>query len=159
MDELRQALRRLAKAVAVITSSYEGKRYAMAATAVSELSLDPPSMLVCVNRNASIYFPLAAGTPFAINILHHSQREIANRCAGAVKGDERFLQGDWINTNLDIPRLGESQASIVCQNVRQIQHGSHAIFIGVVDEIFVCGGVDPLIYLDGRYTRSQALEL
>ena len=60
MDSLRHALRRLAKAVVVITSADASARYAMAATAVSELSFEPPSMLVCVNRTASLYPPLAA---------------------------------------------------------------------------------------------------
>ena len=90
MDALKQALRRLAKAVVVITSRHETVRFAMSATAVSELSFDPPSMLVCVNRTASMYAPLAAGAPFAINILHHSQSAVAARCAGQLKGEARF---------------------------------------------------------------------
>lgn len=159
MDELRQALRRLAKAVVVITSQDQHGRYGMAATAVSELSFDPPSMLVCVNRTASIFPPLAAGSPFGINILHHSQRVIADRCAGAVKGEERFLRGDWVGTSLGIPRLRDAQASIVCRNVKTVEHGSHAIFIGDVNEVFVEGVAEPLVYLDGRFTRAYEDEV
>ena len=94
MEDLRQALRRLAKAVVVITAWHEGSRYAMAATAVSELSFDPPSLLICVNRSASLHAPLSAGAPFAVNILHHGQEHIAARCSGAIKGEERFGEGE-----------------------------------------------------------------
>ena len=57
---LREGLRRLAKAVVVITCQHGGERFAMTATAVSELSMDPPSLLICVNRSASLHAPLSA---------------------------------------------------------------------------------------------------
>ncbi|WP_174299582.1 flavin reductase family protein [Caulobacter sp. S45] len=155
MDALKQALRRLAKAVVVITSRYEGRRYAMAATAVSELSFDPPSMLICVNRTASLYAPLAGGAPFAINILHHSQSDIAAICAGRLKGEARFATGDWPETDLAVPRLGAAQASIVCRNVKQVDYGTHGIFIGDVVEVYMEGLAEPLVYVDGRYTRAM----
>ena len=155
MDELRQALRRLAKAVVIVTSMHEGRRYAMAATAVSELSFEPPSMLVCVNRTASIFPALEAGAPFGLNILHHRQLDIANRCAGKIKGEERFLEGVWSAGALGVPRLAGSQASIVCRNVRHVEYGTHGIFIGDVVEVFTEGAPEPLIYLDGRYTYAR----
>ena len=159
MDALKQALRRLAKAVVVITSRHEGVRFAMAATAVSELSFDPPSMLICVNRTASLYAPLAAGVPFAINILHHSQRDVAANCSGQMKGEARFGIGDWPETDLKVPRLGGAQASIVCRNSRQIDYGTHGIFIGDVVEVYMEGIAEPLVYVDGRYTRAMEADV
>lgn len=156
MDSLKQALRRLAKAVVVITTVKDGVRHAMAATAVSELSFDPPSMLICVNRNASLYPILASGAPFAINILHTSHLSVAERCAGAVKGEERFLVGDWRSTDIGVPRLGDAQASIVCTNAKQVDYGTHGIFIGDVVEVFTEGDPAPLVYLDGRFTQAAA---
>lgn len=158
MEDLKLSLRRLAKAVAVITSANRNGRYAMAATAVSELSMDPPSMLICVNRSASLYPVLAGGADFIINILHHSQVEIARRCAGAAKGEERFEGAEWLATDLGIPRLSGAQASIVCRNARQIDYGTHGIFIGDVVEAYVSGPPEPLIYLDGRFACAQQLE-
>ncbi len=158
MDALKQALRRLAKAVVVITSRHDGVRFAMAATAVCELSFDPPSMLVCVNRTASIYAPLSAGAPFAINVLHHSQRDVAARCAGQIKGEARFEVGDWPETDLQVPRLGGAQASIVCRTTRQVDYGTHGVFIGDVAEVYMEGFPEPLVYVDGRYTRAMEAE-
>src|SRR5260370_40397805 len=101
--EMRQALRRLAKAVVVITAHDHGQRFAMSATAVSELTIDPPSMLICVNRSASIYSPLQAGANFGINILHASHESISRACSGAMKGEARFAVGSWVQATNGVP--------------------------------------------------------
>lgn len=155
-DDLKQALRRLAKAVVVISSRHVGQRFAMVATAVSELSLDPPSMLVCVNRTASLFPPLHAGAPFVINILHHSQASVARRCTGPIKGEARFELGEWADTELGPPRLVGAQAAIVCRNARAHEYGTHGIFIGDVTEVFLHGEPGPLVYFDGRYGQALA---
>ena len=148
----------MAKAVVVITSAKDGIRYAMAATAVSELSFDPPSMLVCVNRSASLFPVLEAGAPFAINILHHEQISVAQRCAGAVKGEARFEEGDWQDTDLGVPRLAGAQATILCLSAKKFEYGTHGIFIGDVVEVCLSGEPEPLVYLDGRFTRAIGVD-
>lgn len=150
-EQTRYALRRLAKAVVVITCAHEGGRHAMAATAVSELSMDPPSMLVCVNKTASLHRPLSAGAGFCINILNHQQESIARACGGQVKGEERFSFGSWEKASFDIPVLAGAQASIVCTNETAVEYGTHCIFIGRVVEVRAHGDVEPLVYVDGRY--------
>jgi len=152
---LRQGLRSLAKAVVVITCRHEGKRYAMAATAVSELSLDPPSMLICVNKIASLFLPLSAGADFCINILHADHVEISKRCSGTAKGEARFDIGSWSDSTLGIPVLDEAQAAFVCRNRSCTKFGTHGIFIGEVLEVVSVEQADPLIYVDGRYSRVQ----
>jgi len=127
----------------------------MSATAISEVSLDPPSMLVCVNAAASLYPLLEQGHPFGINILHHSQRNIADRCGGGARGEDRFLEGEWGSGSLDVPYLAGAQARIICRNVKAIRHGTHGVFIGEVVEVGVDGIAEPLIYLDGRYTNAS----
>lgn len=152
-EEFRQALRRLAKAVVILTSQMDGRRYAIAATAVCEVSLDPPSMLACVNRTTSIFPALAAGMPFGINILHHSQVDIAHRCAGLVKGEERFLTGDWTEGPLGVPLLTGAQAALGCRSVKVVEHGTHGIFIGDVLEVVVDACAEPLIHVDGHFAN------
>jgi flavin reductase (DIM6/NTAB) family NADH-FMN oxidoreductase RutF len=156
VGQSRLALRRLAKAVVVITTRHDGRRHAMAATAVSELSMDPPSMLICVNRAASLHLPLSGGARFAINILQSDHGAIATVCSGAAKGEVRFETGDWIDCPSGVPRLKDAQASLVCRNVQQNTFGSHTIFIGQIEDVLVSGAVDPLIYVDGRYTKVGA---
>lgn len=152
---LRAGLRRLAKAVVILTCVENGTRYAMAATAVSELSLDPPSMLICVNRTASLHAPLIAGADFGINILHGTHEDIAARCHGPVKGEARFAEARWIFENGDPPRLEDAQASFLCRQREQVAFGTHTIFIGEVTSCWTSAETDPLIYVDGRYTRAE----
>lgn len=148
---LKQCLRSLAKAVAVITCQHEGQRYAMTATAVSELSMDPPSMLICVNKTASLYAPLSQGADFCINILRASQSEISNLCSGKVKGEARFAQGEWAQSEMGPPYLRDAQASILCRNVSNVEFGTHQVFLGEVVEVMSADQCNPLVYMDGRY--------
>ena len=55
VNGLKGALRALVRPIAVVTAEHEGARYAMAATAFCEVSMDPPSMLVCINRNNATF--------------------------------------------------------------------------------------------------------
>lgn len=149
---MRNGLRRLAKAVVVITCRHEGVRYAMAATAVSELSMEPPSLLICVNKTASIHAPLTAGADFCINILHASHEPIAARSSGKVKGEARFEEGDWADSPTGTPYLRDAQANFFCATDTSLSYGSHDIFIGRLQDALCSGPVDPLVYVDGRYT-------
>ncbi len=150
----REALRRLAKAVVVITTSHGGVRYAMAATAVNELSMDPPSMLACVNRTASIHAPLCAGADFCLNILDLEQEDVARACGGLKKGEERFSLGEWSGNEANIPFLASAQANIFCTNETHFSYGSHDVFVGRVSAVTRHGEVNPLLYVDGRYTKA-----
>ena len=87
VDDMLRGLRRFAKTVMVVSCELDGRRYAMSATAVSEVSLDPPTMLICVNRDATLHIPLLAGVDFAINLLdadtkNRSRAIVAANCAG-----------------------------------------------------------------------------
>jgi len=148
---LREGLRRLAKAVVVITCKHEGQRYAMAATAVSELSMNPPSLLICVNRTASLYDPLSQGADFCVNILHSSHSHISSVCSGKARGEARFAVGDWGATVEECPLLEDAQASFFCRNEQAMDYGTHHIVIGRVEEVRIAGEIDPLVYADGRY--------
>ena len=88
--QTRLALRRLASAVAVVSCRDGQTRHAMTATAVNAMSMDPPSMIVCVNRATTFHGAISAATRFAINILHRSQIEISIGCGGKTRGDDRF---------------------------------------------------------------------
>jgi flavin reductase (DIM6/NTAB) family NADH-FMN oxidoreductase RutF len=150
LDHMRLGLRRFAKAVMVVSARHEGVRYAMSATACSEVSLDPPTMLVCVNQSAAMHIPLAAGANFAINMLHSGQEQISRNCAGAKRGEDRFGEGDWQDDD-GTPWLADGQASFICRVVNRVDHGTHSVFIGEVRAAHSAEIVDPLVYVDGVY--------
>lgn len=155
IDRFRNALRGLARSVVVISAAEAGVRYAMSATAFCEVSMDPPSLLISVNKSASMSPVLLRGAPFAINILPRGLDDLANRCAGAVKGEERFETHQWRTSKEGVPFLADSQASLICENDAKLDYGTHVIFVGRVLEVFGDGRRDPLIYLDGRYAQAS----
>lgn len=157
-NDLKLALRRLAKSVVVITVRHEGKRYAMAATAVDALSMDPPSLLACVNRTASIHAAMTAGTHFAINILSRDHEHVSHHCGGQTKGEARFEIGEWDDSG-PVPVLSDAQAVIVCRADARFDYGTHTIFVGVAESVSVHGDVDPLVYVDGAYLGVHRPEL
>lgn len=150
-EQTKLALRHLAGTVVIVTTRHEGHRHAMAATAVSALSLDPPSLLACVNKSASIHGPLSSGDHFGLNILGRRHEELALYCSGRAKGEERFNFGDWDDSG-PVPVLRDAEASIILKMDQRHRYGSHTIFIGKVEQVrIVEEGIDPLVYLDGRF--------
>jgi len=149
--QTKLALRRLASAVAVVTCRDGATRHAMTATAVNAMSMQPPSMIACVNRSAGFHAAISRAGHFAINILNRSQVEISMGCGGNVRGEDRFGFGGWSEEN-GVPVLPDAQARIVCAQEAQLDYGSHTIFIGRVTSVGIHGEVDPLIYVDGKYT-------
>ncbi|MFM0158647.1 MULTISPECIES: flavin reductase family protein [Paraburkholderia] len=147
----RSAMRRLASSVAVITSFHDGIRYAMAATSVQSLSMDPPSLVACVKEGASLHFPLFSRAPFCVNILSASQISIAEACGGKAPLSRRFDIGEWRETENGVPYLLGAQANIKCDTAAHVPWSTHGIFIGHVTEVQTTTDIEPLVYVDGRY--------
>jgi flavin reductase (DIM6/NTAB) family NADH-FMN oxidoreductase RutF len=155
--QTKLALRRLASAVAVVTCRDGQRRHAMTATAVNAMSMQPPAMIVCVNRSTAFYAAISRASDFAINILHRSQVQISMGCGGSVRAEDRFGLGGWNEEN-GVPVLSDAQAWIVCAKEDRFDYGSHTIFLGRVTSVGIHGAVDPLIYVDGHYTGLPADE-
>jgi flavin reductase (DIM6/NTAB) family NADH-FMN oxidoreductase RutF len=153
--DAKRALRRLASSVSVVTCRQDGRNYAMTATSVSSLSMAPPSMLVCVNRSALFHRAIARAEEFAINILSRGHVDVSKICAGGAGPESRFDVGAW-DTGAPAPLLADAQAAIVCVKEKQLDYGTHTVFMGRIISITTNGDVDPLIYVDGEYTGRAA---
>lgn len=153
-DGFRQAMRRVASTVNVITICVDGTPMGITATAMSSLALDPPSLLVCINQAASMHGSIKDVSHFGVNVLHRDQEELAHMFADRSKTALRFATGWELHSNRP-PRLADAQASLLCRRIDHHQFGTHSIFIGVVEEALVRDEVNPLVYLDGRYVTAS----
>jgi flavin reductase (DIM6/NTAB) family NADH-FMN oxidoreductase RutF len=153
--DAKRALRRLASSVSVVTCRHGARSYAMTATSVSALSMAPPSVLVCVNRSATFHAALGAAGEFGINVLSRAHVVISKLCSGEAGAESRFNVGDW-DTSAAAPVLVDAQAAIICRKDKQLEYGSHTVFMGRIVSITTNGDVDPLIYVDGQYTGRAA---
>jgi flavin reductase len=149
-DSFRLAMRRVASTVNVISILVDGQPMGITATAVSSISLDPPSLLVCINRAASLHAPMGDMSHFRVNVLHREQEEMARMFADRSQHALRFLSG-WDIDSRGAPSLVDAQATILCRKLDSHSFATHSIFIGVVEEAASRPDVDPLVYLDGRY--------
>ncbi len=153
VTDFRLAMRRVASTVNVISICVGGEPMGITATAVSSISMDPPSLLICVNRAASLHAPLGDVAHFCVNVLHRDQEGIARMFADREQHALRFGAGWSVDCALP-PRLIDAQASILCRRIDHHQFGTHSIFIGVVEEVSLREEIDPLVYLDGRYRSA-----
>jgi flavin reductase (DIM6/NTAB) family NADH-FMN oxidoreductase RutF len=149
-DSFRQAMRRVASTVNVITVCVRGEPMGVTATAMSSISLDPPSLLICINRAAALHSPLEDVTHFCVNVLHRSQEAIAQMFADRKQHALRFAEGWQVDCERP-PRLTDAQAAILCRRIHHHPFGTHSIFIGQVEDAVVREDVEPLVYVDGRY--------
>lgn len=150
IEGFRQAMRRIASTVNVITICVGGEPQGITATAMSSLAMDPPSLLVCINQAAALHGSIRDVSHFGVNVLHRDQEHLAQMFADRNEAALRFAEG-WHLDCESPPRLLDAQASILCRRIDHHQFGTHSIFIGVVEDVVLRSEVDPLVYLDGKY--------
>lgn len=149
LDAFRSAMRHVAATVYAVTTGHGGGRYGILATAVSSLSFEPPSLLVCVNRSASLHAPLASAEVFCVNVLGLGNRDVAE--AFMTKAPtERFKVGDWEEAH-GVPVLATAQSSLICRRAHCHEFGTHSIFIGELIAAKHRADAAPLTYYDRHY--------
>jgi flavin reductase (DIM6/NTAB) family NADH-FMN oxidoreductase RutF len=162
-DELRSsfklAMRRFPAAVTVITSADQTRRHGMTATAVTSLSMDPPSLVVCVNQSSLLHDIMLLARRFCVNLLRRDQVDLSAAFSGALSPEARFGLGEWAQSAEGISYLENAQVNIFCRKAAAVPYGTHTIFIGEVELVNVHDPVDPLIYQDATYCFSVPTEI
>ena len=144
------AMRFLASSVSVISAKDSfGNLYAMTASSVTSLTIDPPSILVCVNNGASIHDVLIKGENLCISILKKTQQEISNICSSKEQESSRFENNFWDVS--DIPFIKEAQSNIFCKVDETILYNTHKIVIASVLRSESAKTFNTLMYADGGF--------
>ncbi len=147
--QFRAAMRKLASTVTVVTARQADEHHGMAATAVTSLSMDPPSLLVCVNRTASMHSALHRSALFCINLLGEQHGPLCEAFGGKLTGAARFAVGEWASGEDEVRYLIDAPANIFCRLDEQHDYGTHTIFIGRVVRVRVMEDGKPLLYQAG----------
>jgi flavin reductase (DIM6/NTAB) family NADH-FMN oxidoreductase RutF len=154
----KRAMRRVASTVNIITIRHDSRPMGMVATAVSSVTVDPPSLLICINRGSKMHPSISEVDEFCVNVLHTDQLQVAQAFADSRLRDSRFQFGAWALDDQCPPYLRDSQAKLRCRRMQSMVYGTHTIFIGVVNDIVVREDLSPLMYLDGDYARFAPLQ-
>jgi flavin reductase (DIM6/NTAB) family NADH-FMN oxidoreductase RutF len=156
VDGFRVGMQRLASGVSVVTACCpQGGRYGMTATAVASLTLEPPCLVVGVNKRTRLGAILPEVTGFSVSILGAGHRDVAQAFSGqipGVMGSERFAYGSWSEDPSGLPILDGAPASFVCKIDDMLERSTHYLLIGAVTEVHVADGdVDPLVYFSRSF--------
>ena len=151
----RQIMGRFATGVTLVTTRSGDDIWAMTANAVLSLSLDPPRILVAVDRSNRMHEFLTKGKCFAVNVLTREQEEISNRFA--TPGPKDFSDLKLTKAQTGAPVLGDVLAFLDCRVVETLAGGDHDMFIGEP----VAGEVregHPLLFFCGKYTELAPIQ-
>jgi flavin reductase (DIM6/NTAB) family NADH-FMN oxidoreductase RutF len=152
-QQQRRIMGRFATGITVATTRVGNELFGMTANAVTSLSLDPPLVLLCVDKRAQFLTALKESNTFALSILgeeheHHSRRF-------AQKGPKEFTDWGSVTSVTGAPILSGALAWVDCKVVNVLPGGDHEIFIG---EILAgdCRDGRPLLYFGGNYAQLKS---
>lgn len=151
---LRQGMRCLASGVCIVTGlGSEGERCAMTASSVTSVSGEPPSLLVCINKSATMDAILESSEHLCVNVLAAAQQDVSEVCATADLGDERFSVGEWeVDQTSGLSYLLNTPAVFLCKKQKVVSYGTHSIYIADICEVLLANEKQKaLVYADGGY--------
>lgn len=153
VDDFRGAMRELAGAVSVVTVGRGDEISGMTVTSVSSLSVEPATLIVSINRQASSWPLLKKHGVFGVNVLSIEHRDVAERFSGVggLSGADRFAGVEWGNLVSGVPLLAGALAAFDCEVEHVVERHSHAIVIGRVLDLRVSSGAPALVYWQRQY--------
>lgn len=152
--EFRRVLGHFATGVTIVTSRDPAKADApvgLTVSAFSSLSLDPPLVLVCIEKIADSHDAVGASRIFAVNVLDESAERLSWRFATADPG-AKFDGLAYREESTGAPILDVALAWVDCRVEAIHDGGDHTIFIGAVIGAGAHEGA-PLVYYRGEYRR------
>jgi flavin reductase (DIM6/NTAB) family NADH-FMN oxidoreductase RutF len=152
----RQVLGRFATGVTVITTTHKGVKHGMTANAFSSVSLDPPLILISVDKRANMHEFLTEGDAFCVNILAEHRQDWSGWWAGkAPKDADQFVDIPHTTKATGSPVLDECVAYIDCKVWARYPGGDHTLFLGEVQEAGLTedANLKPLLFFASRYRK------
>ncbi|MEA5454201.1 flavin reductase family protein [Sinomonas sp. JGH33] len=129
--ELRQAMRHWDTGVTVITAGSEPSgRIGLVSNSFTSVSLEPPLVSWCVDRNSSSFEAWCGAPSFSIHILDDEDAHLIPRFAA--RGTDKFAGLTTISTPLGTPALDAGRIRLDCRTWRTYDGGDHVIIVGEV---------------------------
>lgn len=153
-DVMKQVNRQFITGVTVVTTMCDDAPRGLAVNAYASISLDPPMIMVCVQRTSSTYESLFASTHLAVNILSREQAAVVSVFAS--KAADKFAGIDWTCGPYGSPLLEGSSARLEAEIRERLQAKTHTVFICRVRHAEVTD-VPPMVYAAGALFDGGAL--
>jgi flavin reductase (DIM6/NTAB) family NADH-FMN oxidoreductase RutF len=146
-EDFRDVIGHFATGVTIVTAREGDVDFGVTVSAISSLSLEPPMLLVCLNRASRTQAVISRTSAFAVNILESSQAELARLFA--TNRDDKFAGLELERGDLGHPLLVGALAHVECQVAEEATGGTHTVFLGLVRRAVRYDG-EPLLYYRGQ---------
>ena len=153
-DLMKQVNRQFVTGVTVVTTMDGDVPRGLAVNAFASVSLEPPTVMVCVQRTSSTHDCLFRADHLAINILSTDQLDVVKRFA--TKSADKFAELVWRPGPFGSPYIDRSSAQMEVQIRERLQASTHTVFICRVVEAQVSDR-SPMVYSAGQFFDSGAL--
>lgn len=141
-----RAMARVPSPVTVVTTcGPDSVTYGFTAGSFCSASLDPPLVLVCLDKGASTHPAFSTTQRFLVNVLGRGRQEVARRFA--TSGTDRFAAGDMSPLELGLPGLPGACARIACSLHSVLDAGDHTVLLGRVEKTFT-SELTPMVHVD-----------
>lgn len=132
IDEARfkLAMSHFASGVTVVTTEHEGRPYGMTVASFASLSLNPPLVLICIEKNVKTHDAIDAAGVFGVSMLAQSQAAVSNRFAS--KSEDKFTDAAIHRGSLGVPLIDGAICTLECRITDRLPGGDHTIFVGEV---------------------------
>ena len=156
--DFRTAIGHFATGVTVVTTLDGDRPQGITVNALASVSLDPPQVMVALDRRRFIVPAIEAARRYAVNILTEDQQQLADCFAGAAvtPGRQQFCGAPWHGGATGLPLLDGAIAGIECEVVERFEVGDHLLYVGRVEATEVARPAEPPpLYLRRRYLRIE----
>ncbi len=147
-ERFRAVLGSVPQPVSVVSTCCDGRPHGSTVSALCSLSLQPPLVLVSLERHSELLELIRRTGRYAINILARGQEALALRFAQ--KGQDKLAGVQW-RAEHGLPRLGGAQSFLVCEVHELVSAGDHIIVIGLVCEAQAQPDLHPLVYREQTF--------
>ena len=155
-EDYRNAMARLGAAVSIVTTDGPAGRAGFTASAVCSVTDDPPTLLVCMNRESSAYASVAGNKLVCVNVLSAQQERLSQLFGGKVPAAERFAAAAWSTLETGAPVLADCAVAFDCQVADVTTVGTHDVLFCRVVALWSSGLTENLIYLGRAYHSVRA---
>ena len=155
LTDFRKICGRYATGITVLTTTHKGESHGITVNSFSSVSLNPPLVLFCIDKNARFNTPLSEEKKLAINILSENQQEVSNRFASSKLTNKERFKGLATMTEYKYPVFTDCLGVLKAKLQATHNGGDHWIYIAKVSSGQVFEG-SPLIYYDGSYSSVNS---
>ncbi len=152
IDKFRKVLGSFATGVTIITLKCKDEIHGLTVNAFTSVSLEPPIILICIQKKGNSHACFSAYNRFVVNILSMEQEELAIRFADSdLLGPDRFNNLSFQSTEQGIPILDGTSGYLECRIVNEFDGGDHTIFFGELENAEEIEGKSPLLFYKSKF--------